>query len=295
MPNLIFPTDRTDYLGEIHFAPLIETSFAPIQLDTNSKISTVADNANLPRTDVMSFHGEDNKEQSLGNVSRPGRKCILFLPQSIMVMDGATYNNADLGTLGGLAEGVMNRRQSAPSNIGSFVDSMKGGGSRDAAKLMANTVAKAIAPEGVVNAVRSQTRITTNPNTRTLFESVPIREFTFNFKLIPRSEEESKIIKDIIMFFRTEIYPEEILSPEILGVQFSYGYRFPNRFNVEMMYNGIPVATKIKPCYLRNITTTYNGSTMGMFRDGNFLETDLTLTFLESNALKRSDVVSRGF
>ena len=41
--------------------------------------------------------------------------------------------------------------------------------------------------------------------------------------------------------------------------------------------------------------TVYNSSTMGMHYDGNFSEIDMTLTFLESKALSRKDVIAEGF
>ena len=52
--------------------------------------------------------------------------------------------------------------------------------------------------------------MTTNPNTRSLFKSVSLREFTFQFKFIPLSEQEHDHVISIIKFFRTELYPEDI-------------------------------------------------------------------------------------
>jgi hypothetical protein len=44
-----------------------------------------------------------------------------------------------------------------------------------------------------------------NSNTELLFNGVaPPRAFSFSFDLVPRSEAESKVIKDIILFFKKE-------------------------------------------------------------------------------------------
>ena len=55
------------------------------------------------------------------------------------------------------------------------------------------------------------------------------------------------------------------------------------------------VGTRIKPAYLTDLQTVYNSSSMGMHYDGNFSEVDLSLTFLESKALSRTDVIEEGF
>ena len=132
-----------------------------------------------------------------------------------------------------------------------------------------------------------------------LFNSVPLRSFTFSFKMIPTSAFESRNIQEIITFFRRELYPEEILANLADIGEISVGYRFPNRFGIKMYYgqgdNVREVGTRIQPAYLTDMQTVYNSSTMGMHYDGNFSEIDMTLTFLESKALSRKDVIAEGF
>ena len=125
------------------------------------------------------------------------------------------------------------------------------------------------------------------PNSRALFESVPLREFTFQFKLIPNSQKEAEAIKRIIKFFRTELYPEDT-NPTGQGV--SLGYKFPNKFDIRMSYSGRRVATGILPAYLRDVTVAYNSGSMGFFYDGNFTDVDLNVSFLESRPLKKTEI-----
>ena len=52
--------------------------------------------------------------------------------------------------------------------------------------------------QGVRDAVGIAARITMNPNVRTKFQGVGIRQFDFNFQFIPKSAQESQAVADII-------------------------------------------------------------------------------------------------
>ena len=60
------------------------------------------------------------------------------------------------------------------------------------------------------------------------------------------------------------------LKKEILWGILEMGYKYPDRFNIDMVHDNQPVFHKIKPCYLQSVVTTYNGSDEGMnaFREG---------------------------
>lgn len=130
-----------------------------------------------------------------------------------------------------------------------------------------------------------------NPNTRALFKSVPLREFTFNFKMIPTSKDETKQIKGIIDFFRTNLYPEVIPLGDI-----NAGYKFPNVFEITMTYTNKKdhLATKILPSYIKSFSATYNSSSMGFLEGGDFSEVDIAMSFVESSTLHR-DLIKEGY
>lgn len=221
----------------------------------------------------------------------------LYLPQAISFRDGAEYQNIELGQIGGLVEagakaGNVDVIQSA---LGKTVDEYASliesalKGNTDTLSLQAVRAASKAGSE-IGGAVRSAARITTNPNNRALFRSIALREFAFQFKLIASSSEEAEEIKSIIKFFRQNLYPEQI-APGGLTV----GYKFPARFQIDMKYNDTRVATRILPSYLRDVSVTYNASSMGMHSDGNFTEVDISLAFTESRALTKNEVVSGGY
>ena len=135
-------------------------------------------------------------------------------------------------------------------------------------------------------AVRSATRLTTNPNTRSIFKDVPIRNFSFAFQLVPTSRAEARIIEKIIKTFRKELYPEALQAGGI-----NVGYQFPNRFLIKVKYRntGIP-GIRFLPVYMQSFNATYNSATGGMHNDGRFTSVDISMAFTETRAIAKADV-----
>lgn len=302
---LIFPENRTEYLGEIHFSSL-EDSITNGQdvASVSQNAQKNADELGASVNDVVSFFGGDDSllPKSAFGASIPNEKCILFLPQSLSFSDKANYGSTDLGIIGGAIEaGILGAKAGGDKgSINSFIDGLKGPNGKAIGQLAVQNVVGAFGGDQISGALKSANKITTNPNTRALFESVPLRAFSFTFKMIPHSRQEARNIKEIIAFFRKELYPEEIPFDETNpNIKLSVGYKFPNKFQIQMYYGKgnqkKEVGIKIKPCYLTDITTVFNSSSMGMHYDGEFTEVDLTLSFLEARALSRKDIIDEGF
>ena len=132
-----------------------------------------------------------------------------------------------------------------------------------------------------------------NPNIRTNFNGVSVREFTFNFKFIPCSPQESLAVKSIIQFFRFHAYPEEIGS----GGSFSVALEYPNMFKIQLLSQSgnntfKNIGTPIKLSYLKGISTTYNATSPVLHDDGSPTEVDMNLTFVEYKAQTRKDIIN---
>ena len=176
----------------------------------------------------------------------------LYLPRAIQIQDTVSYDNAfQLGLIGGAIEkglspggggamaavaGTVAGEAVGMSN--SLLGRSDGGGaglSKQAGGILAGRIASRT-PFGFGDvaggAVRSATRLTTNPNTRSIFKDVPIRNFSFAFQLVPTSRAEARIIEKIIKTFRKELYPEALQAGGV-----NVGYQFPNRFLIKVKYN----------------------------------------------------------
>lgn len=225
----------------------------------------------------------------------------LYLPIAYQVNESLNYDTANLNASGAAAMAAMNAGSSALTAAGkgiasglesitSFFDQGVGGiGARLAAERLARSPAGFLVPEGIRNAIGLTARVTVNPNIRTAFRGVNIREFSFQFKLLPKSAEESLQVKKIIRLLRRHAFPEEIRAGSV-----PLGYKYPDLFKIRLLSGKQGefknVGTPIKMSQLRNITTVYNPTTTALHPDGSPTEIDLTLGFIEYKTISREDI-----
>ena len=228
-----------------------------------------------------------------------GKKVKMYLPQAIPFRDTASYDNADLGMAGGIVDAAgaagSNLISGLAEGVGRTLGSAftQGAGSQVGRLALTKlSVSKYLGGEGTQLAVKQAAGVTTNPNTRSLFKSVALREFAFQFKFLPLSEQEHDHVINIINFFRQELYPEDI-TVDVGSAKASVGFRFPNRFGIKILYNDVENKNtpRILPCYLRDVTTTFNPSNQAMHADGRFSEIDMSLAFTETRTLSKKDLI----
>lgn len=214
---------------------------------------------------------------------------ILPIPGSLQFGDGVTYNNSELGFLGGaitnIAAAVSNAsglKGAAGAAYNSVVDAgrkaISEASNASIASIIQGVTAVSGAPEGIQNAISIGTGTTLNKNITTEFTSVNTRVFTFAFQLVPSSVDEARDIRDIVKAFRLNLYPE--------GGAFQLKY--PPKWTIEFKKGGtgatIEDIPKIGETYLTEVSTTFN-STANMWRaDGSPIETTIQLQFWETRA-----------
>jgi len=231
------------------------------------------------------------------------KQIALYMPPNIQIQDGVSITPTDLGIMGAaVSAGIQNNQGivgTALDTIGqagrSFMDTLKSGNTTgDAANLIMSRVVGAVTGGTVTDAVRGTLRTTPNPNSRMIFRNVNLRNFSFDFRMVPTSQEESEQIKEIIQRFREELYPETIKIEGQSGVEINAGYKFPNLFDIKFMYNGEDLSKnnlnlKLYPMYLQGLTVNYN-STGGFYETGDFNDVQLTMTFGEERTIDKSDL-----
>ena len=232
---------------------------------------------------------------------------VMYFPLSQTFYDNIAYGPSDLGGLGAVAEGaaasgaselkaaaldaIKNSSNAVISSLSDITGALSSAAKTDAARLAASKVVGKF-PLGVGTAATLINRMVINPNTRTLFNGVNIREFAFQFKLISTSPTEGEMIQKIIKFFRKQAYPEAYNVTFGAETNVALGYNFPDAFKITFHFRGaenknIP---RILPCYLRTVSHTINPTGGGFRNDGKPNEIDLTLTFSEFRALQSQDI-----
>ena len=208
----------------------------------------------------------------LGDITLP-------LMRPLKYDDMANYSSTNLGVLGAVSEEAMLGGNALSSKLGKGVLS-KGLGIAAAGALLAGG--------GQAAAVASATRIASAPNSRTQFNDVKVRNFSFDFTMVANSPEEQKQIKNIIKMFRQELYPEKI-AIGTSGVPLAYKY--PNVFEIEIKNKfGSNPGFKIQRCYLQNVSTTFNEGSRGLYSDGQFVDVNVSVSFQEIVALDKQKV-----
>jgi hypothetical protein len=214
---------------------------------------------------------------------------FLPCPANIAINDSATYNTVDLGVIGGAtAKAMEDSGGNALGFAGSLLNQMKGSGKSFGHAEIVTAMGAKIPGAGAVTGVASlKNRTLLNPNTNTLFSGNALRSFSFAFKMIATSNDESLAISEITHRFREYTYADSRSSdqnlilafPPTWTIHFLDGHANENKF--------IP---KIHSCYLTGVGSTFNSTTNMFHSDGAPLEVDISLSFQETRALNRTDI-----
>lgn len=244
--------------------------------------------------------------------SRPdptGKKVDIYVPQAHTVSDVFVYDNPSLGVAGGalqagiaggvdVSSAVVDAAKQGLKGVGDLIDAF-GGKELGRAAIVRAATAAPLVPQSVKDAIGITARTSLHPNLRTRFQNVGIRQFSFNFKFIPRSRDEAVVVKQIIDYFRFHAYPEEITATlSSSGIDVPIAYKYPDMFRIKLFAREFEsgnlvykrTGSKLLDCFLTSITTTYNPTSAVYHYDGEPVETDLTLNFMEHRPLSRSDV-----
>lgn len=252
------------------------------------------------------FEGFSETVTSIGNMNTydnfQGGEAVgtvmLPLMRGVQYTDGVNYTQGNTQTGAGIIRALT--PDGADEN-GRITEATAGLASQLAARVAGTAVGAAVGgiigagagfmiTEGVGNALKESTRVTLNPNLRSIFEGVNMRSFSFPFRMIAKSEKESQEIKKIIQFFRREVYPE---ANNVDGTV-PYAYTFPNIFEINILDGKQKnPGFDIQRCYLQSVQTNFNQTSTGMYegKDRNyFIEVDLTLNFIEFATLDKNRV-----
>jgi hypothetical protein len=270
--------------------------------DERGLLGTAWDTAkSLKTAGKLNSYENFTKGDKVGSVQLP-------LQQGITINDGVSYTAANTNFGAGLIKaatsdqgdkinGVTNKliSQLAVKGAGTAAAGLAGGLIAGGAGALVAGAAGGDIFENISNATKEASRVTSNPNTRTLFEAVDMRSFQFTFKLIAKSENEAKQIKDIVKFFRREVYPEAI---NVDGVPFAY--EFPNIFDIKVRDRSGQnnPGFDFQRSYLQSVATNFNQTAAGSMYAGKdrdyFIEVDVALSFTEFATMDKAKVRDKG-
>lgn len=215
----------------------------------------------------------------------------LPIPEGLSFSDGAEYSTIDLGFIGKTVSDLATNALDEGLTQ-TLKDAFQGEFTPKSSKVAQIAVSGFASQTELGRSALFSTKRIANPNTNTTFTGVTLRNFSFTFKLVGRSPEDSKRIRDIHETFRYYTYPESddsddniVLNyPDIWTIKFFDTFSEAERGIMENQF--IP---KIYECYLTGMTTNLNSSSSMFRRDGAPVEIDFTLNFQETRTLIRQD------
>jgi hypothetical protein len=128
------------------------------------------------------------------------------------------------------------------------------------------------------------------------FKGIDKRKFSYEFKMMPRSQAEADQIQEIIYAFKFN------MLPEFVGDTKGRKLKVPNTFDIQYMYQNAENSylNKVSTCYLESMNVAYGGDRYKTFDASSTnagappVETSISLNFLEIELITR-ERIAEGF
>ena len=242
----------------------------------------------------------DNGKRTSGSTIRISRAptkrlstaIAMYMPASVQVTYGAQYQDTQIGAV---TEQALNAYNDILAGRGSDAIGELGKMGPDIAnslqQFMLGSVGVIPGFQGVKEAFEMKEGNVIADRLELSFKGINKRNFQYTFKMIPKSEQESRDIRDIVFAFKSN------KLPEFVGWNRG-GRRFlvPNTFDIQYMYlqNSNHFLHHISTCVLENMNVAYGGDRYKTFEanaDGAPpMETTITLNFKEMELITRERV-----
>lgn len=193
----------------------------------------------------------------------------LPIPEGLKDNTAVSYSDSSLGPLAGA---VLEQASTNRAQTGSAIPSLQSGVNTvgKAFQGVAGQFAQGLQDTGVGGAIRSYFGMTVNPYQTILFERPQFKSHSFSWKLIPKNETESGIIRDIISTFQYHSLPG---VSDGIGLLFS----FPSMVTVSL-YPSSEFLYRFKPAVIESISVNYApGASPSFYRRTN-APTAVTIT-----------------
>jgi hypothetical protein len=290
--NFSYPIDLTADPGEQHFVMFYINETSNTQFPTKAKGGELGPNgaSASPRSGRPAIQDSGNlmnwKNRPIHRVSTA---IALYMPPSLSTSYTPVWEAID----GNAAFGVAKAAQDG--DMGRVLQEMGAGVAvglmHDAQDFLKSGLGVDTDIEGAASLAA---RAAKNPNQEVLFRTIGFREYQFNYKFTPRSEQEAQNVANIIKAFKFYASPEVKQSPGA-GRFFIY----PAEFDIEFWSNGQKnnFVNKISTCACTGVSVDYTGSgAWSAFRPGSNLagvpvETNLSLTFKELEIITKNRII----
>ena len=261
------------------------------RIDPNGVTARLADLKGIKPAKKASLSQSSLSVKRKATVRMPVSICM-YMPPSVDVKYGADYQDTEIGTATAMAAGavqdVMAGQGVADTAISSI--SNNAGALGDGAIGLAGSAVDILpGVAGSTAAFEIQRGFIKAPRMELAFKGIPKRDFSYEFKMMPKSAAEAEMAKNIVKTFKMYMLPE-------IKNAASMQLTTPATFDIQYMHLGEENMNlnKIGTCVLTNMDVKYGGDKYKTHADAVPVETSMTLSFKELDLVTR-EKAEQGF
>lgn len=231
------------------------------------------------------------------------KSVVLYMPEDISTGYKANWSGKSFSNIGRdvmATFGSTDAGQVLENALNTAGDSFSQAIHNTGAKVISETISKITGEQLSNNDIFGAARgVILNPNVELLFGGTDLRNFQLRYKLVPRNDKESPVIKQIIDSFRKAMLPRFGNGSDIgiFGMANNNDannfIKVPNVCKVSFMRGGGPNTDvpQYKMCAITQVDVNYTpDGTYATYGDGSMVAIELTLSFQETKLIFAEEV-----
>lgn len=205
------------------------------------------------------------------SIKRPPMKKMdqaisLYMPPSVKVEYKTNYTDQEIGAfaqVGADVYGALSSGKGLMETAGIAGGGIVAGLGAAAVKKAGNMVSGARALAQIASGMAISNKMELQ------FEGVERRDFAYSFTFIPKSEQEAKIVEEIVYSFKKNMMPsyvDQVKFGTVMGKDVTAKFngkimKTPNIFDIEYQHKGKrnPFLNRVSSCYLTGVDVEYGG------------------------------------
>tara|TARA_B100000941_G_C28473920_1_gene538040 strand:- start:395 stop:1480 length:1086 start_codon:yes stop_codon:yes gene_type:complete len=247
----------------------------------------------IKQNEINEQMGQTTNSVKRAPTVRLTKSIAMYMPAQVSVSQDLQYEDTDIGALAGIINSVGTDFNKTGSFEETYLNLAESKQLQDAAGKALQATLDTVAP-GAKAVLEIESGKVISNRMEMVFKGLGKRSFSFQFTLMPKSENEANIAKAIVDNFR--FYS----APSFEGdVSSSRTFIVPATFDIEYRINqGIKNSylNRISTCVLEKVDVSYGGERVAFFRPNAEgappVQTSITLNFKELEVITRERIAA---
>ena len=247
--------------------------------------------SNAQQNSINEQKGQSTLSIKRAPTKRLTRSICMYMPAQVSDSQKTEYSESDIGALAKVIDSFGSQLMSTGSFEAGFANA-RGDIAEQTEQALKQTL-DFVAPGAKAIAEIQAGKVFSN-RMETVFKGLSKRDFSFQFTMMPKSENEANIIKTIVETFRFYSAPSFEGPPDSSRV-----FVVPATFDIEYRMNsGIQNSylNRISTCVLKQVDVSYGGDRVQFFRPNSEgappVQTSITLNFQELEVITRERIAA---